>query len=350
MSDNTNEVGFRELILTAKEYISEIKKSWLTILIITIPIMIGFGFTAMKRKSTYPAALTFMLNDEKGGGSFASILGQFGGLMGDNDSPLDKILELAASRRIISSALFEKYNLDGNYDFFANHIIRSQNFHEDWGDDKLIKDFLFTHGNIDSFNLAENKALQSIHARFTGKDDETSIFSTRLSKKTTIMTLSLETREEMLSIELLKTIYDKICAFYILQSVQREGKTLDILKTKRDSISRILANNDFATAKLEEKNNALLYETPKVPIVRVKRNNQLLSGLYYETVKNTELADFALKSSTPYLTLVDGPIPPIQPIKPGRLKLMVIGLFLSLMISAVYVVIRKLIRSLKAKL
>jgi hypothetical protein len=351
LESNTNfdnpkdEISLKEIIRRVKSTGSEIKKNWLTLLIVMLPIVGVFNYLYLKSRDKYSATLTFMLNEEKGGGSLGSILGQFGGMLGGTEnSPLAKILELSKSRRIITSSIFEKITIEGKSDFIANHIIRYQKLDQSWESDKDLKGFIFTNGDFMKFSRIENKALLSVFARFSGEKGIESIFSTNMDKKTEIMKLSLTTFDETLSINLLTIIYDKISAFYIQQSIAREQSTLKILATKRDSIVRALNSNDYTTAKLEEVNNSLLYETPKVPLVKTKRNNQLLSGLYYESVKNAELADFALKSSTPYLTLIDGPIPPIKPKKEKLYMANLKGIFLGLFLGILFILLRNTIR------
>lgn len=330
----------------------EIRRNWLIVALVTLPFVAYYGYQAFSRPITYTARLTFMLNEDRGGNGLASMLGQFGGLLGGTeDYQMEKILELARSRRIISGALFKRYNLNGQEDFYANHVIRVQRLHDKWKNDSTLNGFLFTRENPADFNRIENKALLALHGEIIGSGEgvEGPMFGTGLNNDTGIMTLSMYSRDEMLAIDLLNTLYQKISTFYVDKSVERERETLKILAQKRDSIGRVLNRNDVASASFEDRNNALLMEINKVPGKRYQRNNQLLSLVYGEAIKNAELAEFAMKSSTPFLSVIDVPIPPIKPDARGRAVSVLIGLALGLLISTIFIVGRKIFRDTMAK-
>lgn len=332
-----DELSLRDLILQILEYGRALRRYWWIIALCMIPCTAWLGYKAFSKPVTYTAGLTFMLNDDKGGTGLASILGQFGGLLGSSgsDYQLEKILEIARSRRIISTALFEKYNLNGREDFFANHLIQVARLHEKWQKDSTLRGFLFKTGDPVTFNRTENKALLALYGEMIGGEGVSRpLFGTGLNENTGIMTLSLSTRDEMLSIDLLNALYANISAFYIEKSIQRERETLAILEQKRDSIGRALHSNDYAAAAFDEKNRALLMETTKVPGTRYRRNTQLLTAMYGEAIKNAELAEFALKSNTPFLTLIDVPIPPLKPDPRGRLNALFKGLVLGFLLGA----------------
>jgi uncharacterized protein involved in exopolysaccharide biosynthesis len=112
-----DEITLKELILKIQEYWQEILKNWKLIFLIIIPFVAFFLIKAFLTPATYSAQLTFMVNEDEGGGGFggvSAILGQFGfGGGGQSSYNLDKILELSRSRKIIQMALFEKVNIDG---------------------------------------------------------------------------------------------------------------------------------------------------------------------------------------------------------------------------------------------
>ena len=345
------EITLRELILSTRKYWTEIRRNWMIIVLIMLPFIGYFGYRAFIKPITYTAKLTFMLNDEQGGGGVASLLGQFGGLLGNtgSDYQLEKILEIAHSRRIITAALFEKYKWNDQEDFFANHVIRVQNLHKKWKKDTTLNGFLFTEGDFATFNRQENKALLALYGEMIGGEDiERPMFGTGLDDDTGIMTLSMYSRDEMLAIDLLNTLYQNISTFYIDKSVERERETLEILARKRDSIGQALNRNDVSSAGFQDQSYGLLQEINKVPGRRYLRNNQVLTIAYGEAIKNAELADFSLKSNTPFLSLIDVPIPPIKPDPRGRVRALIIGVLLGLTLGILFVIGRKAVKEAMA--
>jgi hypothetical protein len=67
--------------------------------------------------------------------------------------------------------------------------------------------------------------------------------------------------------------------------------------------------------------------------------------MYGEAIKNAEVAEFALKSSTPFLTLLDVPIAPIKADARGRGKGVLIGLLSGILLGVVFIVGRKIIQT-----
>lgn len=343
----SDEITLRELVLELREYWVEIRRNWMTVTLIALPFVVYFAYRAFTKPVTYTAQLTFMLNEDKGGGGIASMLGQFGGLLGSSEVgyQLEKILEIARARRIIASAFFEKCNLNGQEDFYANHVIRVQHLHDKWKKDSTLTGFLFTQGNPAIFNRTENKALLALYGEMIGDEGvEHAMFGTSLNNDTGIMTLSLNSRNETLAIDILLTLYKNVSAFYIEKSIQRESETFEILAQKRDSLARVLNSNDYAAAAFDEKSRGLLQETQKVPSTRYRRNTQILSLMYSEALKNAEFAEFALKNSTPFLSLIDVPIPPIKPDPQGRAMSVATGILLGIILGTLFIVGRKAFR------
>lgn len=342
-----DEITLRDLLLKLREYALEVRRNWWIVLLITLPFLAWFGYKAFTRPVMYTARLTFMLNDDKGGGGLASVLGQFGSLLGSGSGEyqLEKILEIARSRRITSAALFQKTTLDGKEDYFANHVIRTQHLHEKWKKDSLLRDFVFQNADFVHFSRRENKALLALHGQMIGGEGvEFPMLGTSLNDDTGILTLSLRTRSEMLSIGLLDVLYQELSDFYIGKSIQREQETLDILAQKRDSIARALRRNDYSAAVFDDQNNNLLLQSDRIPGKRLQRDNQLLTLMYGEAIKNAEVAEFALKSSAPFLTVIDVPIPPIKADPRGRAKALVLALGLGMLLGVMLIATRKLVR------
>lgn len=343
-----DELRLKDVLLKLKVYVDELRRSWKLLLLCTLPLTFLWGYKAWVKPVTYTANLTFMLNEDKGGGGISSLLGQFGGLFGSsgrNDYQLEKILEIARSRRIITEALFEKASVNGQEDYYANHIIRAQQMHKRWEDDGDLQQFLFTHSDQAKFSLKENKAMLALYAEFVGGEGvDRPLLGAGLNDDTGIMTFSLATTDEMLSIALLNTLYEKVSSFYISKSIEQESNTLAILIQKRDSIARALYKNDYSQANFEDKSYGVLLQQDKTPGKRYQRNNQVLSVVYGEAVKNVEMAEFALKSSTPFLSYLDVPVAPIKADPRGRAKALLSGFFIGLVAGMAYVLGRKVIR------
>ena len=72
----------------------------------------------------------------------------------------------------------------------------------------------------------------------------------------------------------------------------------------------------------------------------------MLTALYGEVLKNTELAEFALKTATPFITAIDEPIPPIKAVKYGRLLDIANYTAIGFVLGILFVCVRYAVRSI----
>ena len=339
-----DEVTLKELILKVKDYYGEIKRNWkIMAVFVTFGLLVQV-YRVLTFKKYYNATVTFMVNDAKGP-SMGGVLGQLGGLMGDKEEKLDKILELAKSRKMVGKALFQKGTINGKEDFYANHIIDIEQLQDRWAKDTILNGFSFKEGKIADFKNADNSALLEIYKQIVGGEGvKDPLYEASSNKKTGILTFSIKTRSEALALQLSEAFFRSLSEYYVESSTRKERETYAILKTKKDSIERILNNNDVVSAQRDDQSNSLVSSIDKVPAKRYSRNNVILTALYGEIVKNSEMADYALKSSTPFVTIIDEPIPPLKPTKMGWISSAIIGLIIGGFLGALFVIGRKIYR------
>ena len=345
------ELTLRDLVFRLREYAAEIRRCWLTVALICLPFLIWQGYLAFTTPVKYSAALTFMVDDDAGGGAglINSLLGDIGLGAGENNN--DKIIELAKSMRIVRQALFQKVAVGGQSDYLANHFIRIQKLHEEEWYKKpkspgqpSLNGFLFTRDSFEQFSRLEYAAFKSIYGILLGDEKHTPLFSTRTNQDSGIMSFSLSTRSEEMTIALLRAIFDQLSAFYILSSTEKQQATFDIIQAKADSIRRLLTGTEYRAAQFREQNNLLLRPTDQLPTERMGREKGMYALMYGEALKNLELADFALRNKVPYIQPIDLPIPPLSAAPYGKKKALLLGLGLGLLLGGLFVVGRKVVR------
>lgn len=350
-SEEEEAISLHDIIARTKAYALELWRNWKTLALFCLPFLIWQGYMAFTTPVTYLTKLTFMVDDDSGGrgGLLNNLLGGFG--LSSNDNNNDKILELARSMRIFRQALFQKATIDGKSDYLANHFIRIQHLHEEAWNKKpknpgqpSLKGFLFTRDSVEQFNRLEYAALKSLYGMLLGSEDYRPMFGARNNADSGIMTLSLETRSEALTIALLRAIFDQLSDFYINASTKKQLETYEIIREKADSLRRLLTGTEFRAAQFQEKNNLLLRPTDQLPTERLSRDKNIYTLMYGESIKNLELADFALRNKIPYVQPIDLPIPPLVGTPYGKKKALVLGLGLGLLLGGVFVIGRKAIR------
>lgn len=308
-----DEISLKDLILKIQEYFWVVLRKWWLVALITIPIVLYHFYQAHTTPVVYSATLTFMLNEDEGGGmgGLSAILGQFGFGGGSKGKyNVKKLLELSKTRRIVQSVLFEKVNLNDKYDFLANHIILEYDYHSNWEEQETLKGFLFRHDSIAAFTRIENMILKMLHGQVIST--EKGLMSTSIDNDSGIMSLSTKTTSEQLSIILSELIYEKLSSFYIDKTIERQKATFELFKSKTDSIQQALNSTQYQLLRFQDTHRNLTLKQYESEQFRLQREVQKLILSYGEAYKNLEVADFSLKSATPFVQVIDYPIPPIR--------------------------------------
>jgi uncharacterized protein involved in exopolysaccharide biosynthesis len=344
-----DEITLKELILKIQEYWRELWKNWLLIGLICLPFLAFKLYQAWSTPAIYPAVLTFMVDEDEGNrlGAMASILGQIGlsGLSRGKYN-LDRILEVSKSRRVLQLMLFSRCEIDGQEDLIANHLIRGFDLHDKWEKDTTgLKDFVFTHGDYDRFNRLENRVLKTLQGLLNGTEEKEGAYKTSYNENTGIMTLRMDAPSPDLSIAVVDTIFAKLTVYYIESSTEKANSTYEIVKSKKDSLAQALSAAEYRLAQfVDQSQNIYSAREGSLQQSRLTTEVQRLQVLYGEVLKNLEYADFTLKSSTPFITLLDNPIPPIRAVRESKIRAGLIGLILGIMVGVTFVLGRKIYR------
>ncbi len=351
-----DEITLKELILKLGEFWRELWKYWWLIALIAIPIAAYMTYKALKSEVKYPAQLTFMVNKDEGGGfsAISSVLGSFGlgggGRSGEYN--LDKMLQLMKSRKITEKVIFKKVPIGGRLDFIGNHVINNLDTLENWSREPSLlnrkqdplKGFRYFHDSIPIFSTLENKATKKVKSHILGSETTAGFVSSSYNEDSGILSISASTQHEELSIVLANNYFEQLSKFYTDKTVGGQKLTYDLLKIKSDSIYSELTAADYRLANFIESRRSVFSETEKLTKNRLNREIQKLGLMYAESAKNLEIADFTLKSKTPFVTLIDAPISPIRPDQESTLKALLLGGFLGVFIGALFVIARKIYR------
>jgi hypothetical protein len=328
------EITLRGVILFLIKYAKIVRRRWYIVALSCLLFSSYNLYNAFKAKWKYNANLTFMLNDaDKGGmGGIGSLLGQFGLGGGGGEGNLDKIVELSRTGRILKSAIFSKATIDGRTDFFANHIIRAMNLHEEWKTDTTgLPNFLFTHGEFEQFNRVENHATNDILDLLNAKKDP--LFQCGYAKLTTIFSMTIVSPNEELSIQLVRKIFENLSEFYVMKTTERERQTHDVLRAQKDSIYAVMRGKEVSAARFQDFNRGLVLQSEKVKGDQMQKDAQIATLAYGEMLKQFAIADFALKNNTPFIQPIDMPAAPLDRKKDSKRKALMLGFSIGLLLS-----------------
>ena len=348
-----DEMTLKQLIVKIREFMTELLSHWMLIALICIPFLTYQLYDAWTTKVVYPAALTFMVDEDQGGrlGGIANVLGQFG-INGVHQGKynLDRILKISRSRRVLQMALLSKAPIDGKQDFLGNHLIRTYELHEKWEEDTTgLRDFAFTHGVVNDFAKVENRVLKTLQGLLNGTDKIEGAYKTAYDEDTGIMSIKMSAPSEDLSITMVDTIFSKLTTYYVSNAIEKAEATFRVMRTKTDSLAQVLAAAEYRLAEFVDKNkNIYSARQGTLKQSRLTAEVNRLQIMHGESLKNLEYADFALKNKTPFIALIDNPIPPIMPEIKSKIKAGVIGLILGLMVAFTFIVGRKIYRDAMA--
>jgi len=284
-TQDNDEISIKDLILKTQEYIKIIWSKKIALIAVSLLFGAGFALKAYLKPMTYTAELTFMVNEEDGGslGGIGAILGQFGmGGSGGGASNFEKITEIARSGKICERTLMDSATVGGTTDLLANHIIKAYEMHEDWQEDTVLVDFLFTKpfAATKQYNIALNKLI----VFFKGAK-KPGIASIEFDEKSTILKIATTAIDQELSAALTNSWYDKIQVFYVLKSTESSKKTLEELTVKADSIFSLLNGAESGLATGSDK-LGLVKTYDRLPTSRSGRNLQMYGAMYAEVIKN----------------------------------------------------------------
>lgn len=315
-----DEVKLKDLILILQEYISELLKHWYWIILFSTPFVAFFVNTTHKEPTTYSAKLTFMVNDDEGGGigALSGLAASFGFGGAASEHNLDKMHTLLKSRSIIQQALFKKEGIEGKNDFFANHFLEKYQFFKDMDEDPSgLKEFRFSNNNFENFSKQENTVLKTIYSKIIGNLDSgiKPLLTSSINDKTGIMNMKFEGITEELSIKFVECIFEQLSHFYVDKTIEKQKKTYELTKSKVDSLRDVMNTTQYRLLKMKDTRRNLTLRQYEVEELKLQRQLQVTTLVYGEALKNQEIADFALKSKTPFIQVIDTPIPPLYPNK-----------------------------------
>ena len=347
-SSPNDEITLKEFIEKILEFWREIwnKKWW--IILFSIPFILFFGYKATKADTTYTAQLTYTLNDASGGGgALSGILGSFGLGKGGKVN-LEKIMELSKSRNIQQKVLFTKVELDtfpGKPDYIANHLIVLHKLDEKWSNkNKNWSGFRFTNDSLHTFSSDELQALKMLYGKVVGgKKVKNPIFMNGFNEDTGILTISTTTANEQLSLAYSNQVYIEVKQYYLMTSVKGNQTTFEFAEAKSDSIFSAMQAKEYQLARFNDSHRNLT--DPSMITKRKIMETELLKlkTMYAEVTKNRELADFTLSAGTPDISIIDEPIPPLDPIAPSLLIEVIKGALLGGLLALSFVLGRKIV-------
>lgn len=314
------------------DFLVSVKKSalflWHRRFLLSICFFLAFGFLGLKQYLSpveYKAALTFMLSDDLNNqvGSVSSILGQIGLPISSGRYNIDKLVEIAKSRSIIELVLFEEILLGGKTDFIANHIIRLYDINAQWADRFGIIEF--THSNIDSFSLAENYALLTLHKKIVGNKDLNGLLNVDYGRDHYILSTRFHSVSDTLSVTFTNLHFAALKEYYTNKAIERQEQALGIVEEKRDSIATALSLTERLIAQNQDQTIGSFSNRTNAQLSELNTRSVILKTALAKAEENLAIAQFAKQTNTPLIQLIDAPLLPVEKLSPSIFRILLWG-------------------------
>jgi uncharacterized protein involved in exopolysaccharide biosynthesis len=356
LTNDTDEISLKELIVKIKEWVAYLKTKWkLIIAISAIGGIIGFAYASFQ-KPTYKAVMTFVLDDAQGGGMSGSmgLASTFGIDLGGGGGGLftsSNILELMKSRLVIEKTLLNAVSYSNNGKIenisLAEYYIRVNNLREAWSKKPDFKDIQFTPTTDRShFSLQQDSILQTI----SGAIVKNNLTIAQKDKKVSIISIEVKTEDQNFSKLFCEQLAKETSDFYIETKSKKARINVDILQKQTDSIRGELNGAITGVASAMDNvfnlNTALSSRT--APSKRKQVDVQANTAILTQIVAQLELAKVNLRKETPLIQVIDQPILPLEKEKVGRLKSLILGGFLAGFLTVLYLIFGQLYRKLVA--
>lgn len=336
-SGNINKfLTFKDIVLFFRKFRKSYLASGVLVFGITLCTTAVFLYKTYKDVPKYEAELSFMVNEDNGSSPISGLLGQFGGLLGSGSQmSLQKILELSRTMRITKEVFFTEEEWNGKNDLVANHYINDLKEHHLWFPKSIftkpspLENFNFPSTiHLDSLDRTQSLALKALYEKF--QED----LSNDANEKTGIMKLKFKCADETLSAMILNLMFERMGQFYVGKTIEKQKETFDNLKTKVDSIKKLMESKDYGLANLKDSYRSSWLYSEDVPKTILDRDIRMLSIVYGEVVKNMEIASFSLDNKTPFIQAIDKPLLPLKKLEQKYLKNIIFGLLTGLLLSA----------------
>ena len=344
--DRTNDISLKELLKIFSEYKSELfSNKKLIIFSVLFFCVLSLIFSTLI-KSKYKADITFVVqspvNESSSLKNLGNIASSFGFNVGGSASTFSKenVIELFKSRRIIEATLLKSDDIKDKknillIDYYTNTNKLRNSKH--WIEDKI--------DNID-FEIKSNKR-DSIISLFWNDIVKDNLQVSFNSKDASIITLSFIFQDQYFAKVFVENIIKEMEKIYVKYKTAQSRNTLDFIQNRADSVyfELQLAEEDYA--KIQDINQRIVKFSGRLKELQLMRSVQVLNTMYIELIKNLELSKLTLLKETPIIEVLDGPVLPLKDDKIKSLYLLIMSIFLAILFSSSYIMLRKLIRDNK---
>ncbi|MET6998762.1 Wzz/FepE/Etk N-terminal domain-containing protein [Chitinophaga defluvii] len=343
-SKEVDEISLKELILKIQGCWKYAWSKWKVIsFFCLLGAAIGIAIAFIVRPK-FEASVTFVVEDNNSNplSAYMGLASQFGFDLGGGSNGIfqgDNVLEFLKSRVMLERTLLAPVRIKGEDISLAELYIDFNNLRNKWKDDSTLLAIKYPLGlNRSKFSLLQDSLLNIIQADILKKNLDID----KPDKKLSFIRVRCTAANEMFAKVFAERLVKEATDFYINTKIQRTKSNVDRLQEQADSLKILLDRKTFSVAASQDMNVNPARQIAGVNTELIMRDKLVLQTMYGEVVKNLELSKIAMSQETPVIQLVDGPILPLEKVKIGKLKALIIGGFLGVLITILCLIVRKM--------
>ncbi len=353
-SSDLDKISLKEHIQKINELADYLKTNWKIIFLASF-----FGATiglvnACFEKPTYKAVLTFVLEEDKGGGlsgalGLASSFGiDFGSSGGGGVFAGSNLIELMKSRLLVEKTLLNPVVINGSTISIAEYYIQINKLRENWSKIPKLKSIQFLpNADRSKFSLNQNSILNGIYSSLI----RPKFFSIgQKDKKVSITSIEIINENENFAKVFCENLATETSKYYIEIKSKKARTNLNILQRQTDSIRAELNNAITGVASANDNvfnlNSAM--NIKKTLSTRRQVDVQANTAMLNSLVANLEMSKMALRKETPLIQIIDSPTFPLVKKEVSKLNSIIVGSLLSSFLTAFYLIFSSLYKKLIA--
>lgn len=351
ITQETEEISLKELILKAKEWFSYLLSQWKIIVLVGI-IGAGLGLTySLIKKPIYTATLSFALEDEKGGGGLGGALGlasSFGLDLGGSGGGIftgSNLTELFKSRAMVEKTLLSPVIVEDKTISLAEMYIQNNEWRKGWQKKTNFAKLEFLpNANRQKFTRVQDSILGRIYTNLSAS----ALSVVQKDKKISIINIIVASKNELFSKYFCEALAKEVSDFYIDTKSKKSRENMLILERQTDSIRKELNGAITGVAVANDNTFGLnpAMNVRRAPSARRQVDVQANTAILTELVKQTELAKVTLRKDTPLIQIIDKPILPLPKEKFGKAKGIIMGSFLAGFLVVLFLIAKRILKSL----
>lgn len=352
MAEKEDEISLVEVYLKLRDTVRFLWSRKISILIAgALGGVIGLTYAFLKPVE-YEARLTFIVEQNGGTKGLSALsgiassfgLGGFGGEGGLYDNQANLITYLK-SRSVIEESYLA--TIPGTNITFAEKFAREYGWIEDWSEDSILSKIQFEGGKPrDQFTIQEDSVLFQIY-KYTLEEGLLSVSVP--DDEGSIVAIDFKTLDDSLSRFFPETLLSIVSKNYVKTKTTQARENVDLLQHQTDSVRNALNESLLKAASSTDQvfglNPAL--NVRRVPATKEQIDVQASSILLGELIKNLELAKVQLKHETPLIELIDKPRFPVEKLKKGTIRILVLFVTIPFILTSLMLILSRFIKDIK---